>query len=219
MQRRRAAARRAAPVAAARGRAGIRLSTGALCLALASCIVAAGQALTRASPRGAAGYGRRRLSLVPVGDEPSTSLALGRACSCCAGVGVGGVGVGVGGAASLILATGTLDGFGAIPRVLTDSDGGAGGEGRRNEEQVKDAMIEAVKFYKRSISPLLPPACRFLPTCSSYSIEAIQEFGPAKGFVLTAWRLMRCNPLGGSGYDPPRWPPPSFRAGSTTGRF
>jgi putative membrane protein insertion efficiency factor len=45
------------------------------------------------------------------------------------------------------------------------------------------------------ISPLLPPSCRFLPTCSVYSMQAIREYGPAKGAVLTAWRLVRCNPI------------------------
>mmetsp|Transcript_9976 Transcript_9976/g.42115 ORF Transcript_9976/g.42115 Transcript_9976/m.42115 type:complete len:125 (+) Transcript_9976:309-683(+) len=79
---------------------------------------------------------------------------------------------------------------------------------------VSDLMISAVKGYKENISPILPPACRFFPTCSQYAVEAIQTFGPQKGFVLMAWRILRCNPLGGSGYDPPRWPPVPFRAGS-----
>ena len=50
-------------------------------------------------------------------------------------------------------------------------------------------------------------ACRFLPTCSQYSILSYQKFGVWKGTVLTAWRLLRCQPWGGSGYDPPEWPP------------
>eukprot|EP01035_Chromulina_nebulosa_P016971 gene16971-22467_t len=62
----------------------------------------------------------------------------------------------------------------------------------------------------------MPPNCRFLPTCSSYGIEAIDKFGPLKGFILTAWRILRCNPTGGSGYDPPVWPPPNYFAGSNT---
>ena len=84
------------------------------------------------------------------------------------------------------------------------------------EKSLKDTMIEWIKWYKRTLSPLMPPNCRFLPTCSSYGIESIEKFGPWKGGILTAWRIMRCNPFGGSGYDPPRWPPPSFRAGSNT---
>uniref|UniRef100_A0A7S1XBZ4 Membrane protein insertion efficiency factor n=1 Tax=Compsopogon caeruleus TaxID=31354 RepID=A0A7S1XBZ4_9RHOD len=75
-------------------------------------------------------------------------------------------------------------------------------------------MLTALRWYKEQISPLMPPNCRFLPSCSSYSIEAIQEFGPAKGLVLTAWRILRCNPFGGAGYDPPQWPPVHFRSGS-----
>jgi len=78
-------------------------------------------------------------------------------------------------------------------------------------DQVSAAMIGALRGYKTFISPLLPPACRFLPSCSEYSMQAIRELGPSKGLVLTAWRLFRCNPLhfgdGGRGYDPPKWPP------------
>ncbi|CAM9284781.1 unnamed protein product, partial [Ascophyllum nodosum] len=69
------------------------------------------------------------------------------------------------------------------------------------------------KAYKKELSPLMPPACRFLPTCSVYGVEAIEKFGPAKGAVLTAWRLMRCNPFAGYGVDHPRWPPPGWFAG------
>lgn len=66
------------------------------------------------------------------------------------------------------------------------------------------AMLASLSFYKRIISPLLPPACRFVPTCSQYGVQAIQELGPTKGVVLIAWRLLRCSPIGGKGYDPPR---------------
>lgn len=72
------------------------------------------------------------------------------------------------------------------------------------------AMVASIGFYKKFISPLLPPACRFLPTCSQYGVQAIERFGPTKGAILTAWRLLRCSPLGGKGYDPPRWPPVSY---------
>lgn len=75
------------------------------------------------------------------------------------------------------------------------------------------AMISFIKVYKKELSPLIPPACRFLPTCSEYGVKAIEEFGPAKGAVLTAWRLMRCNPFAGYGLDQPRWPPPGWFAG------
>ncbi|XVF08108.1 hypothetical protein REPUB_Repub06bG0197500 [Reevesia pubescens] len=67
------------------------------------------------------------------------------------------------------------------------------------------AALSMLKFYKREISPVLQKSCRFVPTCSEYSMEAYKKYGVAKGTVLTAWRLCRCNPLGGSGFDPPRW--------------
>jgi len=64
-----------------------------------------------------------------------------------------------------------------------------------------------LRFYKAGISPLLPSSCRYLPTCSEYSMDSYRKFGVWKGTVLTAWRLLRCNPWGSSGYDPPVWPP------------
>ena len=70
-----------------------------------------------------------------------------------------------------------------------------------------------LRGYKRAISPNLPKNCRFVPTCSEYTALAIDEFGFAKGFVLFIWRLMRCNPAGGKGYDSPAWPPVGFKAG------
>lgn len=67
-------------------------------------------------------------------------------------------------------------------------------------------LIAPILFYRYFISPLLPPSCRFVPTCSQYAIEAIQVHGPIKGLYLTVRRLLRCHPitwLGGSqGYDP-----------------
>lgn len=70
--------------------------------------------------------------------------------------------------------------------------------------------LNVLRFYKTAISPLLPPACRFQPTCSVYAMDAYTKYGVGKGTVLTAWRLMRCNPFGGSGYDPVQWPPPGL---------
>mmetsp|Transcript_56265 Transcript_56265/g.163145 ORF Transcript_56265/g.163145 Transcript_56265/m.163145 type:complete len:203 (-) Transcript_56265:305-913(-) len=83
-----------------------------------------------------------------------------------------------------------------------------GGETKEEEKPpLTSAMVATIGVYKNFISPLLPPACRFLPTCSQYGVQAIEEFGPTKGSILTAWRLLRCSPFGGKGYDPPRWPP------------
>lgn len=67
--------------------------------------------------------------------------------------------------------------------------------------------LAMLRFYRTQISPLTPPACRFIPTCSQYSMAAFKKFGATRGFVLTAWRIIRCNPWGGTGYDPPVWPP------------
>ncbi|KAL9181365.1 hypothetical protein ACHAXT_010170 [Thalassiosira profunda] len=94
-----------------------------------------------------------------------------------------------------------------------DSDADASDE-NDSEEIMSEGMIMAIGFYKSWISPLLPPACRFLPTCSQYGVQAIKEFGPTKGLILTAWRLARCSPLGGKGYDPPKWPPVAYNYGS-----
>lgn len=63
-------------------------------------------------------------------------------------------------------------------------------------------LILPIRFYQKYISPYTPPACRFTPTCSQYAIEAIRKHGPIKGLLLAIWRLLRCNPWGGSGYDP-----------------
>ena len=56
--------------------------------------------------------------------------------------------------------------------------------------------------YKRWISPLLPPACRYVPSCSEYAAEAVARHGALRGGVLAAWRLLRCNPFVKGGYDP-----------------
>jgi putative membrane protein insertion efficiency factor len=68
------------------------------------------------------------------------------------------------------------------------------------------ALVAPIRFYRRFISPLFPPACRYEPTCSRYAIEAIELHGPIKGFWLALKRILRCHPihwLGGSeGFDP-----------------
>lgn len=67
-------------------------------------------------------------------------------------------------------------------------------------------LVAPIHFYRRFVSPLLPPSCRFSPTCSQYAIEAIRMHGPARGLALAVRRLLRCHPLtwlgGSSGYDP-----------------
>ena len=63
-------------------------------------------------------------------------------------------------------------------------------------------MLALIAFYRTCISPLLPPACRYTPTCSQYAQEAIRKYGPFKGGWLAFKRILRCHPWGGSGYDP-----------------
>jgi putative membrane protein insertion efficiency factor len=63
-------------------------------------------------------------------------------------------------------------------------------------------MVLAIHGYKRCISPLLGPKCRYLPTCSSYAIEAIELHGVCRGTWLATRRICRCHPWGGHGYDP-----------------
>lgn len=67
---------------------------------------------------------------------------------------------------------------------------------------MKDLIIIPIRLYQRFISPLLPPSCRFTPTCSQYAIEAVSKYGILKGSWLALRRLLRCHPWGGSGYDP-----------------
>ena len=67
---------------------------------------------------------------------------------------------------------------------------------------LKRVMLACLRFYKNAISPLLPPACRFEPTCSEYAATAIETHGPLRGSWLSIRRLLRCHPFGGSGWDP-----------------
>jgi len=62
--------------------------------------------------------------------------------------------------------------------------------------------IKLIGIYKRFISPLLPPACKYIPTCSEYAAEAIQKYGLMRGGWMGLKRLMRCNPFSRGGYDP-----------------
>jgi uncharacterized protein len=74
-------------------------------------------------------------------------------------------------------------------------------------------LLVPIKIYRWCISPMFPPACRFMPTCSEYAVDALTLHGPVKGSWLTARRLLRCHPVkwlgGASGFDPV--PPPKAR--------
>ena len=67
---------------------------------------------------------------------------------------------------------------------------------------MKYLLIYPIKFYRKFISPYLPPACRFSPTCSQYALQALEKYGALKGGWLALRRILRCNPLHKGGYDP-----------------
>ena len=67
---------------------------------------------------------------------------------------------------------------------------------------MKSALIYLLRAYQVLISPLLPPACRFTPTCSDYAIEAVRQHGALRGFYMAVRRLLRCHPFHPGGYDP-----------------
>ncbi|MCS5669876.1 MAG: membrane protein insertion efficiency factor YidD [Dehalococcoidia bacterium] len=67
---------------------------------------------------------------------------------------------------------------------------------------MKYAILFMILAYQKTLSPLLPTSCRYHPSCSNYSHEAVEKYGVFKGIWLGAKRLSRCRPLGGQGYDP-----------------
>lgn len=69
-------------------------------------------------------------------------------------------------------------------------------------ELPRQGLLLGLRFYKVAVSPLLPPACRFEPTCSEYARTAVERFGAGRGSWLALRRLARCHPFGGSGWDP-----------------
>ena len=67
---------------------------------------------------------------------------------------------------------------------------------------MKRLLMALVRFYRKNISPLSAPKCRFSPTCSAYALEALEVHGALKGSALAIWRILRCNPFSRGGYDP-----------------
>ena len=67
---------------------------------------------------------------------------------------------------------------------------------------IRGAVVASLNVYKRFVSPLLPPACRFHPSCSVYAAEAVERHGVIRGGALAARRLARCHPFSSGGFDP-----------------
>lgn len=67
---------------------------------------------------------------------------------------------------------------------------------------MRNFLIKIIEFYQKWISPLKPPVCRFIPTCSEYAVIALKKYGVFKGVFLTIKRLLKCHPFHKGGYDP-----------------
>jgi uncharacterized protein len=66
----------------------------------------------------------------------------------------------------------------------------------------KTVLLAVLRAYKWAISPLFPPSCRYVPTCSEYAAEAVDRYGALRGSAMAVWRLLRCHPFVSGGYDP-----------------
>jgi putative membrane protein insertion efficiency factor len=66
----------------------------------------------------------------------------------------------------------------------------------------KFVVLQLLRGYKWAISPMFPPACRFVPTCSEYAMEAVERYGAVRGGMRALWRVLRCHPFAAGGYDP-----------------
>lgn len=63
-------------------------------------------------------------------------------------------------------------------------------------------VLMLLRAYKWALSPMLPPSCRYIPTCSEYAMEAVERYGALRGGFMAAWRVLRCHPFVKGGYDP-----------------
>ncbi len=67
---------------------------------------------------------------------------------------------------------------------------------------MKSLALGLLRLYKRWISPAFPPSCRYVPTCSEYAMEAVEQYGAWRGGMMAAWRVLRCHPFAKAGLDP-----------------
>ena len=67
---------------------------------------------------------------------------------------------------------------------------------------MKAALLLLIRFYRAAISPLFPPSCRYVPTCSAYAMEAIEKYGAWRGGWMAVKRILQCHPFHKGGYDP-----------------
>jgi uncharacterized protein len=70
--------------------------------------------------------------------------------------------------------------------------------------KMRKVAVGLIKVYRRFVSPMLPPSCRYWPSCSEYALQSIQKHGVLKGGLLGSWRIIRCNPWSKGGIDPVR---------------
>lgn len=66
----------------------------------------------------------------------------------------------------------------------------------------QNAVLVLLRAYRWAVSPMLPPACRYVPTCSEYAMEAVERFGAVRGSAMAVWRVLRCHPFTRGGVDP-----------------
>jgi putative membrane protein insertion efficiency factor len=69
-------------------------------------------------------------------------------------------------------------------------------------QSARSFTLRLLRGYKWVLSPLLPPACRYVPSCSDYAAEAVDRYGVFRGSLMAMWRVLRCHPLAQGGYDP-----------------
>ncbi|MDR3275594.1 MAG: membrane protein insertion efficiency factor YidD [Treponema sp.] len=67
---------------------------------------------------------------------------------------------------------------------------------------LRSGLLLLIRFYQKAVSPLFPPSCRYVPSCSAYAYEAVERFGVVRGLFLAVKRILRCHPFHAGGYDP-----------------